>query len=147
MLRLPRDEYGFLLEPHLKTRPEESAPRGIFVAGSVHWPATITEAILQGYGAASRAYELIGAGRIERVSYVSRVDDAFCRGCARCEEACQHGAIAVTTGEDGMKRAEVIEIHCTGCGVCTSVCPSGAINLGDMAPEQFDLALDALGGG
>ena len=146
MLRVPTDEYGFVLEAHLKIRPEEYAPRGIFVAGSAHWPATITEAILQGYGAASRAYDLISAGKVERTSYVASVDEAFCRGCGRCYEACRHGAVDYVDGGDGMKRAQVIAVQCTGCGVCTTVCPSGAVSLDEMPPEQFELVLDVVGG-
>jgi heterodisulfide reductase subunit A len=146
ILRIPTDEYGFMLEPHLKTRPEELAPRGIFVAGSAHWPSTITEAILQGYGAASRAHELISAGKVVRTSHVSRVDAAFCRGCGRCYDECRHGAIEYTQDEDGMKRARVIEVQCTGCGVCASVCPSGAIRLGGMEPHQIDVIIDAVTG-
>jgi heterodisulfide reductase subunit A len=146
ILRMPTDRFGFLVEPRLKVRPEEYAPRGIFVAGCAHWPSSITEAILQGYGAASRAFDLIDAGRVERLTYVSHVDKQLCRGCARCEEACQHGAIDIVVLEDGMKQAEVIPIHCTGCGVCTAVCPSGAISLADMSMAQMDAALDAIGG-
>lgn len=146
LLKMPTDRFGFLVEPRLKVRPEEYAPRGIFVAGCAHWPASMTESILQGYGAASRAFDLIDAGRIERLTYVSHVNKDLCRGCGRCEEACQHGAIELTVIEDGMKLAEVIPIHCTGCGVCTAVCPSGAITLADMSPEQVEAAFEAIGG-
>jgi heterodisulfide reductase subunit A len=146
VFKIPADEYGFLVEPHLKIRPEEFAPRGVFIAGCAHWPATMTESIVQGYGAATRAFELISAGRIERYSHVADVDPELCRGCAKCEDVCRHGAIALECGEDGMKEARVIRIHCTGCGVCTAVCPSGAISLGDMSLEQTDLVVDAIGG-
>ncbi len=146
ILKMPVDQFGFLVEPRLKVRPEEYAPRGIFVAGCAHWPSSMTEAILQGYGAASRAFDLIDAGRIERLTYVSHVDKDLCRGCGRCEEVCQHGAIDISVLEDGMKQAEVVAIHCTGCGVCTAVCPSGAISLADMSPEQVEAAFGATGG-
>jgi len=146
ILKVPIDEYGFMLEPHLKIRPEEFAPRGIFVAGSAHWPSTITEAILQGYGAASRAHELISAGKVVRTSHVSRVEEAFCRGCGRCYDECRHGAIEFVDDDDGMKRARVMAIQCTGCGVCVSVCPSGAIKLGGMSPRQTDLTIEAVTG-
>jgi heterodisulfide reductase subunit A len=146
ILRVPTDEYGFVLEAHLKVRPEEYAPRGIFVAGSAHWPATITEAVLQGYGAASRAHELISAGKVVRTSHVSHVDEAFCRGCGRCFEECRHGAIEFLDADDGMKCARVMAIQCTGCGVCVSVCPSGAISLGGVSPRQTDVTIESVTG-
>jgi heterodisulfide reductase subunit A len=146
MLRIPTDEYGFLVEPHLKVRPEEYAPRGIFVAGCAHWPSTITECIIQGYGAASRAFDLINKGNVDRYALVTKVADEFCRGCGRCEDACQHGAIEITCDEDGMKRASVVSIQCVGCGVCVSVCPSGALSLGDMSSRQMGMTVEATGG-
>lgn len=146
LLRIPTDEYGFLVEPHLKVRPEEYAPRGIFVAGCAHWPATITECIVQGYGAASRAFDLVSAGRVERCAFVTKVTEEFCRGCGRCEEACKHGAIELVTAEDGMKRAGVVPIQCVGCGVCVSVCPSGALSIGDMSSTQMNMTVEAAGG-
>jgi heterodisulfide reductase subunit A len=145
MLRIPTDEYGFLVEPHLKVRPEEYAPRGIFAAGCAHWPSTITECIVQGYGAASRAYDLISSGKVERYAFVTKIQEELCRGCGRCEDACQHGAIELTGDDDGMKRASIIPIQCVGCGVCVSVCPSGALSLRDMSSREMDMTLEATG--
>jgi heterodisulfide reductase subunit A len=146
LLRIPTDEYGFMVEPHLKVRPEEYAPRGIFVAGCAHWPSTITECIVQGYGAASRAFDLVNTGRVERYGFVAKVAEEFCRGCGRCEEECRHGAIELVTDEDGLKRASVVPIQCVGCGVCVSVCPSGAMSIGDMSSRQVGLTVEAAGG-
>jgi heterodisulfide reductase subunit A len=146
ILRIPTDEFGFLVEPHLKVRPEEYAPRGIFIAGCAHWPSTITECIVQGYGAASRAFDLINTGKVERYATVTKVDDELCRGCGRCEEVCQHGAIELVSDPDGMQRARVVAIQCVGCGVCVSACPSGALSLGDMSSRQAALTIEAAGG-
>lgn len=146
MLRIPTDAYGFLVEPRLKVKPEEFVPRGIFVAGCAHWPSTITEAIVQGYGAASRAFDVISMGKIERFATVTKINRDFCRGCGRCEEVCQHGAIELTGDEDGMKRAEVIPIQCVACGVCVSVCPSGALSLGEMSSGRLDMTIEAARG-
>jgi len=133
MLKMPTDAFGFMIEPHLKIRPEEAVPRGIFVAGCAHWPATITESIVQAYSAASRAFNLITAGKVTRTVLAAQIDAEYCRGCGRCAEACQHGAIDLVVDEDGLKRAELVPIACTGCGVCVSVCPSGAATLGAPA--------------
>jgi heterodisulfide reductase subunit A len=146
MLKIPMDSHGFLVEPRLKVRPEEYAPRGIFVAGSTHWPATITESIVQGYGASSRAFDLVKLGKVERTVRTTVVERELCRGCGRCEEVCRHGAIELVVDEDGMKRAEVIPIQCVGCGVCVSVCPSGALSHADMTARLIDLTVEAAGG-
>jgi len=146
MLKIPTDKFGFLVEPRLKVRPEEYAPRGVFVAGSAHWPATITESIVQGYGAASRAFDLIREGRVSRSGLVAQVRQEFCRGCGRCEEACEHAAAQLSQDDDGMRIAEIVPIQCVGCGVCVSVCPCGAITLGEMSPQQIDMTVDAVTG-
>jgi heterodisulfide reductase subunit A len=146
MFKIPMDSYGFLVEPRLKVRPEEYAPRGVFVAGSAHWPSTITESIVQGYGAASRAFDLISLGKVVRRVRTTTVEAELCRGCGRCEEVCRHGAIEMVVDEDGMKRAEVIPIQCVGCGVCVSVCPSGALSHADMTARLIDLTVEAAGG-
>lgn len=136
LLRMPTDQFGFIVEPHLKVRPEELAPRGIFAAGCAHWPSTITESIVQAYSAASRAFDLIRSGRVVRQALTSVIDKHLCRGCGRCAEVCQHGAVDLATAEDGLRRAEVIQIQCTGCGVCVSVCPSGAVTLPQVLSEM-----------
>lgn len=147
LLKMPTDRFGFIVEPHLRVRPEEFAPRGIFAAGCAHWPSTITESIVQAYSAASRAFDLIRAGKIVRQAETAAIDSNLCRGCGRCLEACRHGAIDLVTADDGLRRAEVIPVQCTGCGVCVSVCPSGAAALPGTSAEAMTQVVDALIGG
>jgi heterodisulfide reductase subunit A len=137
LLGVPHDRYGFMAEPQAKLRPGRFSPRGIYVAGAAHWPATVTECQSQAYGAAARAAELIESGRIERQSFIASADDLTCRGCARCRDACAHDAIVISEGEDGLKTAAVDEILCVGCGVCVQVCPSSAMKLLSMTREQL----------
>lgn len=144
VLRLPTDRYGFIIEPHPKLRPGEYVPRGIFVAGCAHWPATITESIVQGYSAASRALDLIGQGKVFKRAFVTRLAEDLCRGCGRCADACMHGAIELVTGDDGLKQARHLPIQCTGCGVCVSVCPSGAFSLGFISRQQIGSIIEAI---
>jgi heterodisulfide reductase subunit A len=144
VLRLPTDEYGFVIEPEPKLRPGEYLPRGIYVAGSAHWPATITDSVVQGYSAASRAYELISQGTVSKRAFVASFEEELCRGCGRCADECMHGAIELVTGDDGLKQAVHLPIQCTGCGVCVSVCPSGAFSLGYMTRRQIGSIIEAI---
>jgi heterodisulfide reductase subunit A len=137
LLGVPHDQYGFIAEPHLKLRPGRFAPSGVFVAGAAHWPATVTECQSQAYSAAARAADLLESGRIERQSFIARVDELTCRGCAQCRDACAHDAIVLSEGEDGLKTAAVDTVLCVGCGVCTQVCPSSAMTLVNLTPEQL----------
>jgi heterodisulfide reductase subunit A len=143
-LRLPTDKYGFVVEPQPKLRPGEFVPRGIYVAGCAHWPATITEAIVQGYSAGTRAFDLISSGRVAKSGFVAEMNEELCRGCGRCFEVCMHGAIELHEVEDGMKQASHMPIQCTGCGVCVSVCPSGAMSLKYATRRQVSSAIEAI---
>lgn len=136
-LRAPVDDHGFVAEPHVKLRPGTFAPSGVFVAGSVHWPATVTECLSQAHSAAARAAALIERGVIERDPYIAIVDELTCRGCERCVEACAHGAPAIDEGEDGIGVSKIDEMLCVGCGVCVSACPSSAIELSHMTSGQL----------
>lgn len=144
VLRLPADKYGFIIEPEPKLRPGEYVPRGIYVAGSAHWPATITDSVVQGYSAASRAFDLINEGKVQKYAFVTRFAEDLCRGCGRCAEECMHGAIELITGDDGLKQAGHLPIQCTGCGVCVSVCPSGAFSLGFITSRQIGSIIEAI---
>lgn len=143
MLKIPADEWGFLVEPQTKLRPGEYLPNGVFVAGAVHWPAIISECIDQGHGAASRALAPIEAGTIEKEPIVSYIDPELCRGCGRCAEACPYQAIELTAGKDDMVLATSDEFLCTGCGICASVCPCGAISIHHLLDQQVNAALAA----
>ncbi|MGD9141795.1 MAG: FAD-dependent oxidoreductase [bacterium] len=144
VLRLPTDTYGFIIEPEPKLRPGEFVPRGIYVAGAAHWPATITDSVVQGYSAASRAFDLISQGTVSKLAFVSRLEESLCRGCGRCADACMHGAIELVEAEDGLKQAVHLPIQCTGCGVCVSVCPSGAFSLGYISSRQIGSIIEAI---
>jgi len=143
IFKVPRDRYGFLVESHLKLRPGDFVPDGVYLAGSVHWPATISECISQGYGAAARAYSAIETGVVEKEPIVAVLEESVCRGCGRCADVCEHHAIEMVEKEDGLKQAILDEIVCKGCGVCVAICPSGAISLGHLRPEQMEAVLDA----
>jgi heterodisulfide reductase subunit A len=142
MLKIPRDENDFLVESHVKLRPKEFVPNGIFIAGCAHWPATVGESITQAYGAAARAYALIEKGHLEREPTVAVLNEAFCRGCGSCEEVCEYSAIKLEQSDDGLKVSKLNQFLCTGCGSCVSVCPSGALKLAFLSDRQMQAVLE-----
>ncbi len=146
LFNLPVDDFCFVAEPHTKLRPGAFAPSGVFVAGSAHWPATVTECLSQAHAAAARAASLIEAGSIERLPLVARVDELTCRGCERCVEVCAHRAPSVREGDDGFGTSVIDEIRCVGCGVCVRVCPSSAITLSHLTQGQLLAMVGAAAG-
>ena len=135
-LRLPVDEYGFILEPHVKLRPTRFAPDGIFVAGTVHWPGLVSDAIGQGVSAAARVFSLIQKETIEREPIVAEIDSLICRGCERCVEVCSFQAIRMVKDNGGFQHAEIDEFVCKGCGMCATVCICGAAQVKHLTDEQ-----------
>ncbi len=61
---------------------------------------------------------VIGSG------YVSRVSLELCKGCGKCVDKCQFGALPLVDD-----RATVDEARCMGCGICTNHCAQRAITL------------------
>ncbi len=145
-LGLPVDDHGFVAEPHTKLRPSAYAPHGVFVAGSAHWPATVTECQSQAFSAASRAAELLDRGTIEREPMIAVVDELTCRGCGECVEACAHDAPCLVEGEDGIKISKIDALRCVGCGVCIRVCPPSAIALQHFTEQQLLSMIGAAAG-
>ncbi|UCF78284.1 MAG: CoB--CoM heterodisulfide reductase iron-sulfur subunit A family protein [Candidatus Eiseniibacteriota bacterium] len=142
ILRIPVDEKGFFVEPHVKLRPEEFIERGVFIAGSCHSPASILECTAQAMAAASRASRFL-SGESFKAPLVSRIDENVCRGCGRCAEECRWDAIEMESAAAELKLARVDETLCSGCGVCSTVCICGAPTLAPVALRQIRDAVKA----
>jgi len=64
-----------------------------------------------------------GVPMVASSGYVAHVDEAVCKACAGCKEACPFEAIQ-------MKETAVVNWEtCMGCGVCEGRCPTGAMKL------------------
>jgi NAD-dependent dihydropyrimidine dehydrogenase PreA subunit len=68
-----------------------------------------------------------------------QVDEAECKGCGLCVEACPPKAIALgeRLNHYGYRTAAYAGAGCTGCGICFMVCPEpGAITVSKRAPRK-----------
>jgi heterodisulfide reductase subunit A len=136
MLKVPVDAHGFFLEAHVKLRPLDFATDGIYVAGTARWPAHLEETITQAYGAAARATTILSKDTVTSSGVVARVDEHLCRGCGRCVEVCEFGALSLVQTAPGVEIARVNPVVCKGCGTCASVCPTGAMTAMHFTDDQ-----------
>ena len=150
-LTISKSPDGFFKEAHPKLRPLDTMSDGIFLAGAAQGPKDITESLIQASGAAARAAIPLSKGKVEVEPIVAVVDEERCRGCGRCEEFCQYGAIKLEETEpfEGvpMNIARVNEVLCKGCGACAVTCPTGAITMKHFTDQQISAMIKAAIGG
>ena len=142
MLKVPLGQDGFFFEAHVKLRPLDFATDGIFLCGSTHAPATIPEAIAQGYGAASRAAIPLSRGYVQVEAITSQVDERKCRGCGRCVEVCEYNALELVELENKNMVCKSNEVLCKGCGTCAATCCNGAITMRHFTSDQINAMID-----
>jgi heterodisulfide reductase subunit A len=142
MLKVPLNEDKFFLEAHVKLRPVDFATEGIFVCGTAHGPANISESIAQANSAVSRATTILSKDIMMIGGIVSNVDKGLCTGCKICLRICPFNAII----KDDEGYAYVQEALCKGCGVCGASCPEKAISIKHFTNEQIMAEILALGG-
>jgi heterodisulfide reductase subunit A len=159
MLKVPVDEYGFFLEAHVKLRPLDFATDGVYVCGSARWPAHLDETISQAYGAAARAATILSKEHIRSSGAVAQVDEYLCRGCQRCADVCDFGAIEFIDSEQAgglydqpgqptfRTVARVNPVLCKGCGACAVVCPTCALQASHFTSDQVTAMVRAAMGG
>jgi heterodisulfide reductase subunit A len=143
MLKVSLDEFGFLLEAHLKLRPVEFAMDGIYVCGSARWPTDVAEGISQAYAAASKAAGPLRMGFVKAEAINAFVNEDQCSGCGVCEVLCPFQAIELQPRDD-KRVSHINEAVCKGCGTCGAACPSGAISMHHFTDEQILAQVEAL---
>jgi len=143
MLKVSLDEFGFLLEAHLKLRPVEFAMDGIYICGSARWPTDVTEGVAQAYAAASKAAGPLRMGYVKAEAINAFVNEDECSGCGICELLCPFQAIELQP-RDEKRVSHVNEAVCKGCGTCAAACPSSAITMHHFTDEQILAQVEAL---
>jgi heterodisulfide reductase subunit A len=144
MLKVPLEENNFFLEAHVKLRPVDFATDGVYVCGSAHWPADISEAISQSNAAASRASTILSKEMLEVEGSTAEVDTDLCIGCEACIKICPYSAISKDEDTDTVIVNKVV---CKGCGVCGASCPQNAIIIHHFTHDQIIAEIVTYGGG
>jgi heterodisulfide reductase subunit A len=144
IFKLSVNDDKFFMEAHAKLRPVDFATDGIFLAGMAHYPKPVEESVAQAKAAASRAVVVLSRDTVTVDGVVSQVNEALCRGCAACEQACAFGAISVVERENNVKVAMVQQALCKGCGACSVACPTGAATVFHYNNEVLAMVETAL---
>jgi len=145
LLKVPLESNKFFLEAHVKLRPNDFATDGVFIGGSAKWPVDITEAISQGYAAASRASTILSHETLEvegATSFLPELNKSLCTGCEVCIKVCPYKAIIKNEDDE----IEIIQAVCKGCGVCGATCSKQAIVIRHFTNEQILSEIYAFGG-
>ncbi|MFX1268861.1 MAG: CoB--CoM heterodisulfide reductase iron-sulfur subunit A family protein [Promethearchaeota archaeon] len=145
LLKVPLESNNFFLEAHVKLKPSDFATDGVFIGGSAKWPVDITEAITQGYAAASRASTILSHETIKvegATSSLPEYNKNLCSGCEVCIKVCPYHAIKKTESDE----IEIIEALCKGCGVCGATCTNQAIVIKHFTDPQILSEIFVLGG-
>jgi heterodisulfide reductase subunit A len=111
--------------------------RGIYVAGTAQGPKGIRYSIDDAKTAASELIKIMQAGQVKMPRITARSDEFKCRGCGRCVEACEFGAITLVDSDKGGKIAKVDEMRCEGCGACAAACCNKAMTLTGYSIPQL----------
>lgn len=119
--------------------------RGVYVAGTAQGPKGIRYSIEDAKAAAASAVDLMEKGKIRFPRIVAFVDEERCRGCGRCKDTCEYGAITLEEdAERGVKVSRVDDIVCEGCGACATVCCNKAITINTFKREQVEAQIRAM---
>ena len=150
-LKIPLSPDGFLMEAHLKLRPVDTQMDGIFLAGAASGPKDVPESVVSAKAAAARAAILLANKKMRTEAITAVVNPDLCKGCGRCEESCEYGAIKVEEVKPFVKVhalvAKVTEVQCKGCGSCAVSCPVGAITMKHFTDKQINAMIMAAIGG
>ena len=126
---------------HEPAHPLESDAEGVFLCGSVRWPAFVDQAVEQGRAAALMAARFLRESRmpmdeVPEQGPAARVRTELCSGCGRCVQACPHGACRLDENGKSVVEQEL----CRRCGACATTCPCGATVLAGAPSAREILA-------
>jgi heterodisulfide reductase subunit A len=142
MLKVPRDQDGFLMEAHIKLKPVETVIDGVMVAGSCSGITDIPMSIGRGHAAAAKVLALFSKEMVELEPITSFLIADNCKGCYSCTKMCPFQAIKAIE-KDGKKTVQLVTSSCKGCGTCVAGCPFSALDQYHFKDEQIMAQIDA----
>jgi len=139
LFKVPLDEQGFFHEAHLKLRPVDCAPKGIFLAGVAHGPKNLEENLIQAKAAAGRAAIILSKPNMESQGVIARVNPDKCVACLTCVRLCLFNAPKIKNHV-----AEIEPSVCQGCGTCIDECPKQAITLQGYKDHTYAAMIECI---
>lgn len=138
LLNISQDQYGFIMESHLKIRPSQSTIQGIFLAGSIQGPKDIPQSITQAESAAVKIISMLNNKELEIEVIKVQLDESKCDLCKLCLNICDYQALSIVNQKIILNSA-----NCTGCGACAAMCHSGALYIPGFSNQQIESQLDS----
>ncbi|MBU2551630.1 MAG: FAD-dependent oxidoreductase [Proteobacteria bacterium] len=127
---LPNLKYGFP-DSHFICFPYETRRTGVYTAGTVRRPMTMSSAKEDATGAAMKAIQAVEAVAVGKALHPRAGDLSFpeiylsrCTQCRRCTDECPFGAL----NEDEKSNPLPQPTRCRRCGVCMGACPERIIS-------------------
>uniref|UniRef100_UPI0035938996 4Fe-4S dicluster domain-containing protein n=1 Tax=Desulfococcus sp. TaxID=2025834 RepID=UPI0035938996 len=120
--------------------PGMTSVSGLFLADP---PGIRISARQKGAAAAMLTAAAMPTGARQNKGFTVTVDEAACRGCGRCIDACSYQAVTMKPDGTGW-HAVVDEAFCKGCGNCISVCPTNAADSPFRSQKFFEETLEEI---
>lgn len=143
LLSLSHTSDGFVMEAHPKLKPVDAPTRGVYFAGCVESPKDIKDSVTQAGAAASRAGNILAAGKVQIEAITARLNTDMCTQCGICAKVCPFHSISAPDKKRNVF-PEIVEAACAGCGTCSAECPFDAISMRHFEDHQIMAQIDGI---
>jgi len=146
-LYLNRDEDGFFIGALGNLNPLDFNTEGVFMCGSAREQTSVSDSMISGEAAASRAACIIAHTSMTKSPVISHIVDDNCDGCAYCIEPCPaHAITLIEYMWQGQikKTVQVNDALCRGCGMCMATCPKQGAFVHHFKPEYLSAMVGAV---
>ncbi|MBE0448536.1 MAG: hydrogenase iron-sulfur subunit [Actinobacteria bacterium] len=141
------DLYNGFADSNFICFPFETRRTGIYSAGAVKMPQTISESVEDATGAALKAIQVIEAVSVGKAVHPRSGDSTYpefflqrCTQCKRCTEECPFG----TLDEDEKGTPQPNPNRCRRCGICLGACPERIISFKNYSIDMLASAIKAI---